>query len=490
MVNLGLNYLNSLSVYVPEALALVVMVGLVFLEATYNHNEKRKMTNYFSLIGLFAIVVVLFLNLNNAPTTAFFNAVAIDPFSTLMKLMMTLGTMGAIYLNSVTKEINLNSKNEFNILVVGVLIGGMILASANNMLTLYVGVETLSILSYVLASFKRSNEMSSEAGLKYSLYGGVSAGLMLFGLSHIYGVFGTIQFTGLVDQLNQLNMNQTLVLIPSFLLFFVGLGYKIACVPFHMWTPDVYEGSPLPVTTFFSIVPKLAGITAVMRISMIFLGGEGLFSTSIIGLLVVVSALTMTVGNVTAIGQQSVKRMLAYSSISHAGFMLMGVVVLGQDGVSAISYYSMVYVFMTLVAFYVVGFVSDHYGNDDFNRFNGLIKRNPLMAILLTVSMVSLAGIPPFGGFVAKFNILSAAVNNKFYTLAFIGGLNSVVSLYYYIKIVRYMVFNKEESSDAISGFNAINRTVLVALSLPIVILGIKWSGFLSITEKAVISIF
>ena len=148
-----------------------------------------------------------------------------------------------------------------------------------------------------------------------------------------------------------------------------------------MWTPDVYEGSPLPVT-FFSIVPKLAGITAVMRISMIFLGGEGLFSTSIIGLLVVVSALTMTVGNVTAIGQQSVKkRMLAYSSISHAGFMLMGVVVLGQDGVSAISYYSMVYVFMTLVAFYVVGFVSDHYGNDDFNRFNGLIKRNPLMAI-------------------------------------------------------------------------------------------------------------
>ena len=218
MVNLGLNYLNSLSVYVPEALALVVMVGLVFLEATYNHNEKRKMTNYFSLIGLFSIVIVLFLNLNNAPTTAFFNAVAIDPFSTLMKLMMTLGTMGAIYLNSVTKEINLNSKNEFNILVVGVLIGGMILASANNMLTLYVGVETLSILSYVLASFKRSNEMSSEAGLKYSLYGGVSAGLMLFGLSHIYGVFGTIQFTGLVDQLNQLNMNQTLVLIPSFLL--------------------------------------------------------------------------------------------------------------------------------------------------------------------------------------------------------------------------------------------------------------------------------
>ena len=200
------------------------------------------MTGYFSLIGLFSIVIILFLNLNNEPTTAFFNAVAIDPFSTLMKLMMTLGTMGAIYLNSVTKEINLNSKNEFNILVVGVLIGGMILASANNMLTLYVGVETLSILSYVLASFKRSNEMSSETGLKYSLYGGVSAGLMLFGLSHIYGVFGTIQFTGLVDQLNQLNMNQTLVLIPSFLLFFVGLGYKIACVPFHMWTPDVYEG--------------------------------------------------------------------------------------------------------------------------------------------------------------------------------------------------------------------------------------------------------
>ena len=272
-----------------------------------------------------------------------------------------------------------------------------------------------------------------------------------------------------------LTTNESLILIPSFLLFFAGIGYKIACVPFHMWSPDVYEGSPLPVTTFFSIVPKLAGITAVLRIAFLFLSNDGVVAQSIIGVLVVISALTMTVGNITAIGQQSVKRMLAYSSISHAGFMLMGVVVMGADGVASIGYYAIVYVFMTLVAFYVLGFVSDHYGNDDFNRFNGLIKRHPFMCILLSISMLSLAGIPPLGGFVAKFNILSAAVKGNFFALAFVGGLNSVISLYYYLKIVRYMVFNEEESKDVISGFKPVNATVIGVLCAPIVLLGISW---------------
>jgi NADH-quinone oxidoreductase subunit N len=490
MADLSLNYLSSLSLYVPEAITLLIMVGLVFLEATYSQDEERKMANYFSYVGLGIVVITLSLNLSLPASTAFFNAVVIDPFSTLMKIMMTIGTIGAIYLNAKTKEVNINTKNEFNILVVGVLMGGMILSSANNMLTVYVGIETLSILSYVLASLKRNNEFSSEAGLKYSLYGGVSAGLMLFGLSHLYGVFGTIQFTGIVEQVSALNLSQTIVLIPSFLLFFVGLGYKIACVPFHMWSPDVYEGSPLPVTAFFSIVPKLAGIAAILRVTLIFLGNDGLLSQSLIGLLVIVSALTMTVGNITAIGQQSVKRMLAYSSISHAGFMLMGVVVTAQEGVASISFYAIVYVFMTLVAFYVVGFVCDHYGNDDFNRFNGLINKHPVMAIMLTISMVSLSGIPPFGGFVAKFNILSAAINSKFYTLAFIGGLNSVISLYYYFKIVRYMIFNKEESNDKVEGFDLKNSVAVVALTVPILVLGVKWSYFFNLSRESILSIF
>ena len=448
------------------------------------------MTLYYALIGLIGVAISLVLNLNTPGTTIFFNAVVIDPFSTLMKLTMVLGTIGVIYLGEQSSEIYPEFKTEFGIMVIGTLIGGMILASANNMLTVYVGVETLSILSYALASFRKNNELSSEAGLKYSLFGGVSAALMLFGLSHLYGIFGTIQFTGIVEKLSQLTTTEIYFVLPSMLLVFAGLGYKIACVPFHMWSPDVYEGSPLPVTTFFSIVPKLAGIAVILRVTHIFFNDTSLLSTTWLGLIVVISALTMTVGNVAAIGQQSVKRMLAYSSISHGGFMLMGAAVVGPAGVSSVLFYGLAYLFMTLVAFYVVGLVADHYGNDDFNRFNGLIKRHPVMTLVLSISMVSLAGIPPFGGFVAKFNLLSAVLAKKQFGLAVIAGLNSVVSLYYYMKIVRYMVFGKEESNEPIPQFNLANSTIIVAFTVPLLVLGIFWGGFAELAQKAVLITF
>ena len=402
-----------------------------------------------------------------------------------MKLLMAIGAIGSIYLSQCSDEIFTDLKSEFMIMVVGVLIGGMILVSANNMLSIYLGVETLSILSYVMASFRRNDERSSEAGLKYSLYGGIAAGIMLFGLSHLYGVLGTIQFAELGDKLKLLSTGEVLVLLPSFLMFFAGLGYKIACVPFHMWSPDVYEGSPLPVTTFFAIVPKLAGIAAILRVSLTFFSEEGLLQYSWVGILLVISVLTMTVGNVAAIGQKSIKRMLAYSSISHAGFMLMGVTVVDQSGVSAVAYYGLVYLFMTLLAFYIVGHVSNVYGNDDFDRFNGMVKRHPFVTILMTITMLSLAGVPPFGGFVAKFNLLAVVVNKKLYILAIIAGLNSVVSLYYYLKIVRCMVFNQPESTEQIPAFNMINVSILTIFVVPIFVLGIFWNDFFKLASEA-----
>ena len=193
-MDLGLNYIASVSHYVPELIALLTMVGIVFLEATYNGTEKRTMMFNFAYSGLFITFVSLCGNLSSEPTAIFFNAVIIDPFSTLMKIIMVLGTMGAVYISQNSSDIYSDFRSEFVLLSVGVLIGGMILASANNMLSLYIGIETLSILSYVMASLKRNDELSSEAGLKYSLYGGLSAGLMLFGMSHIYGVLNTIQF--------------------------------------------------------------------------------------------------------------------------------------------------------------------------------------------------------------------------------------------------------------------------------------------------------
>jgi len=483
---MGINYLANLALYIPELIAIVTMMGLLFLEATYKQDEKaHKYVFIGSLIGMVVCLVSLILNMQIAATPAFTNAVMIDPFSTMVKIIMTLGTIGAIYIGHSSKDVYQGLKSEFYILVIGALVGGMLLASANNMLTLYLGVETLSIISYVLASFKKNDDRSAESGLKYVLYGGISAGIMLFGMSHIYGVLGTIQFTGVLPKLASLSSMEIAILMPAFLLFFAGLGYKIACVPFHMWSPDVYEGAPLPVTAFFAIVPKLAGMAALVRVSMVFFSNEGMLQYGWLGTLQVVAALTMIVGNVAAINQRSVKRMLAYSSIGHAGVMLLGVVVVDAIGARAILFYGVTYLFMTLGAFYITSFVSDKYDNDHFDRFSGLLKRYPLMSIMMCIVMFSLAGVPPLAGFVAKFNILTAAINKQFYTLAVIAGVTSVISLYYYLKIVRLMVFKEAESDEKIEGFGFLNQLIIIGVTVPVVFLGIFWEKLMIIVNGA-----
>jgi NADH-quinone oxidoreductase subunit N len=488
---MALNYLASLSYYVPELLASVTMFALILLEATYKDNSgERKLLYLTSYIGLVSVCVYLFLGLHKEGVSIFTDSVVIDSFSTMAKIIMTLGTIGAIYLSSQSNDIEKPVKAEFPIMTIGVLIGGMLLASANNMLILYIGIETLSILSYVLASFKKNDERSSEAGLKYSLYGGISAGIMLFGMSHIFGVLGSINFTEMVKAMSSLGTTEIAILLPAFVLFLAGLGYKIACVPFHMWSPDVYEGSPIPVTAFFSIVPKIAGITALVRISMVLFGDTtSLMSIGWVGVLSVVGALTMTVGNVSAIGQRSVKRMLAYSSISHAGMMLMGVVVLSEIGARSILFYGVTYLFMTLVAFFVVSFINDKYGNDHFERFDGLVFKHPLMAIVTCIVMFSLAGIPPFSGFIAKFHIFTALISKQYYVLAIIAGLNSVVSVYYYLKLVRIMVFKPVESEDKVKGFNIQNQGVILALTIPVISLGLFWEKIILLADGAKIYI-
>ena len=475
-----LNYLANIGRYIPEILLVILMVGLILLEVTYKEDEKNRRYIFITaLIGLVATFVALLFNLGK-PGAIFSNSVVIDDFSTLMKLIMVLGTLGAVYLSRFSKEIYETLKTEFVIMAVGILIGGFLLASANNMLTLYLGIETLSILSYVMASFKKNDERSSEAGLKYALYGGISAGIMLFGMSHIFGVIGSIQFTGIAAMIPTLTTGQLAILMPSFVLFFVGIGYKIASVPFHMWSPDVYEGSPTPVTTFFAIVPKLAGIAALIRITSIFFVVESPLKVGWVGLMLIISALTMTVGNVTAIGQKSVKRMLAYSSISHAGVMMAALVMIGDVGIRSVVFYAITYLFMTLVAFYITSIVQDKYGNDHFERFSGLIYRYPAMAVMMAVVMFSLTGLPPLAGFVAKYNILSSLVNSKFYTLAVILGLNSVVSAYYYLKIVRLMTLKPAESDETIEGFGFLNQMIIVIMTLPVFVLGMFWETVMS----------
>ncbi len=481
-----LNYLANVGRYIPELLLVVLMVGLILIEATYADDEKNKKYVFIATcIGLVVTLVSLIINMSGPAEAIFSNSMIIDPFSTMMKIIMLLGTFGAFYLSTFSKDIYETLKTEYIILSIGILIGGMILASSNNMLMLYLGIETLSILSYVMASLKKNDERSSEAGIKYALFGGIASGIALFGMSHMFGVLGTIQFAGIAEILGKLDHTQQLILMPSFVLFFAGIGYKIASVPFHMWSPDVYEGSPTPVTTFFAIVPKLAGISALIRVTMIFFATPSPMRVGWVGLMMVMAALTMTVGNVTAIGQKSVKRMLAYSSISHAGVMMAALCMINEVGIRSVVFYGITYLFMTLVAFYITSIVQDQYGNDHFERFQGLIYRYPFMAIMMTIVMFSLTGLPPLAGFVAKFNIISALLTSRFYALAIVLALNSVVSAYYYMKIVRLMTLKTQESNETIEGFGFLNQMVIVVMTAPVLVLGIFWDGIMAVASGA-----
>lgn len=466
------------------------MCMLLLIEATYTIVDKKRTLLYISgLIGLLSVLFALIYNLDAPPVSIFADAVVIDQFSTLSKIIMVLSTIGVMYLSSFSKDIYKDQKSEFVIMAIGVLIGGMLLASANNLLTVYLGVETLSILSYVMAAFKREDGKSAEAGLKYVLYGGVTAGIMLFGMSHIYGMLGSIQFGAISTAMSTLNYSEMWIVAVSFLFYFVGLGYKISAVPFHMWSPDVYEGSPMPVTAFFTLVPKLAGLAIIVRTTFVFFDESGAMANVWIGLLHVIAALTMTVGNVTAIGQSSVKRLLAFSSIGHVGMMMLGILVMDTTGTQAILFYSIAYMFMTLVAFYITSHVSDNYGSDHKVYFQGLMKKHPYMGIAMIIVLFSLAGLPPLSGFIAKYTMLAAIIGKQYYGLAIIAAINSVISLYYYMSIVKAIVFDEAEEKDPIGSFTFKHQLVICILCVPVVFMGIFWENIMVIAKGAEIFI-
>ncbi len=484
-----LNLLANLSYYVPELICIILMCSLLFLESTYKRETGRSMIYITSIIGLVAASVVLISALGDPAVKIFSNSVVIDPFSTLLKLLMVLGTLGCILISSQSNEIYSTLKSEFIIMALGILVGAMLLASANNLLTVYIGIETLSILAYVMSAFKKDDSTSSEAGMKYALYGGMASGVMLYGMSHLYGIAGGIQFEQISTVIKEVEGLQFAAMLISFILFFVGVGYKIACFPFHMWSPDVYQGSPVPVTSFFSIVPKFAGLAVLVRISLMFFSEPGQMSNAWILLIHIIAALTMTVGNVTAIGQDSVKRLLAFSSIGHVGMMLLGVVALNEAGASSIVFYAIVYLFMTLAAFLITAHVSSKYDTDSQSIFRGLIKTHPYIALAMIFVLYSLAGLPPFSGFVAKFNIINVVIEKKYYGLAFIAAVNSVISLYYYMRLVRVIVFDKSVGEQKIESLTFVQQLAIVAITVPVLVFGVFWGKIMALSKGATLFI-
>lgn len=473
--------LSNISYYLPECILVVGMTLLLLLESTYVSKEKFRLFVYLlALIVLVLAFVLLASNLDAPSLHLFGKAVVLDQWGTMLKIFAVLSTAGILYLAYTSKDIYQEFKSEFIILAFGVLIGTMLVISSANFLSLYIGIETVSILSYVLASLKKHDIGSLESGLKYSLFGALSAGVMLFGLSHLYGLIGSLDYADFVQKSATMDANQLIVAKTCIILLFAGLGFKVAAFPMHMWSPDVYQGSPTPVTAFFATVPKIAGVAAFARITMLLSDSSTDLMEWWTHFIQIIGIITMSVGNLCALNQESVKRMLAYSSMGHMGFIILAISIPDKLGISATLFYLGMYLIMTLVSFYVVDQVNKEYGSDASYFFKGLIKKHAFMAISFSIALFSLAGMPPLAGFVAKFNILSLLVENKFYTVAILVALNSVVALFYYLILVKKAIVDSSDDTAILKGFTFLKQLYICGITLPLILFGLFWDKIYS----------
>jgi len=379
-----------------------------------------------------------------------------------------------------------------------VLAAGMnMMAASRSLLMIYLSLEMVSVISFVLAGFKLGNRKSSEGALKYVIYGGVASGVMLYGMSWIYGLTGSLNLGEIYTSIAALTVEQGSVpeaVFVGVVCMLVGFGYKVSAAPFHMWTPDVYEGAPTPVTAFLSVGPKAAGLAMLLRFFHDALGADApqLLATAegvappwpIIGGCLAMA--TMTIGNLTALNQDNVKRMLAYSSIAHAGYMLMAFSVFSHTGMTAMVFYAITYCLMNLGAFLVVMALAEVNGGDEsIHAFKGLGQRAPVVALAMTMFLVSLAGIPPMAGFVGKFYLFKALVEvggEWNWVIAVVGVLNSVISLFYYARIVRAMYLESADGGDQVDVRKVFGATTVV-LAVPTLLLGIYWAPLYDFVE-------
>lgn len=402
--------------------------------------------------------------------TAFGGMYVTSDLTVLMKNVLNIGTL-IVFMQAggwLRKPGNSIREGEFYVIATATLFGMYLMVSAGNFMLLYIGIEIASLPAACLAAFNKYKEKSAEAGAKYILMTALSSGVMMFGLSYLYGAMGTMYFTDM-----SLAVAAEPMTILGFVFFFSGLAFKISIVPFHMWAPDVYEGSPTATTAYLSVVSKAAAVfTLILTLHHVFGGIAEVWYYMLWALTVA----TIVVGNLFAVRQRDIKRFFAYSSISQAGYIMLGVLHGTEMGLTATIYFIFVYLFSNLAAFGVIAAVENRSGQTDIAAYNGLYKTNPRLALVMMLAVFSLAGIPPLGGFFSKFFIFASSAAEGDYVLVFIATINTVVSLYYYLRIVKAMFINSP-GEDAVGPFktDGFNRASLV-----ICVTGILFTGILS----------
>ena len=435
--------MDNLNLIYPElfigiSLMVLLIVG-VFKNNSFNLISK------FTALSLLVAIPMVYIN-DNVSVKLFSNNYIIDELSSFLKILILASSAFALFFTNQYIKDNKIDQFEYPILIMSAILGMFVMVSSNNLIGLYLGIELQSLSLYVLASLNRDSVKSTEAGVKYFVLGALSSGLLLYGCSLIYGFTGSTNYYIIAENFDSRNLG----LLFGLVFILIGLAFKISAVPFHMWTPDVYEGAPTSVTAFFALAPKVAGFGAIIRILYVAFGNV-FVEWQII--LIFISVASMILGAVAAIGQTNIKRLMAYSSISHMGYGLAGLATGIDEGVSASILYIFLYVVMNIGSFVCILIMKrKNIYFENIRDLSGLSKNHPVIAFSFTVFLFSLAGIPPLAGFFAKFYIFMAVIKAELFALAVIGLVTSVISAFYYLKIIKIIYFDPEqEKFDSIT---------------------------------------
>ena len=438
---------------------LVIMICVVLIVDLFVEGEERKITFWLSLISLFGTAILVFNNTPESREFIFDGSYVNDPLAGVLKIASIIMVgVGFIYSRNYLIKSNL-MKGEFFLLSLFGLLGMLIMISANSLLIMYLGLETLSLSLYALVAFDRNSSIAAESAMKYFILGAIASGSLLYGISWIYGVTGSLEFNEIALVISQDSSLNSLPLWFGMAFVVVGIAFKFGAVPFHMWLPDVYQGARTPVTLFIATAPKLAAFALIYRILVDGLGGV---QDAWQGTIMIVSLLSLILGNVVAIAQTNIKRMLGYSAIGHVGFIFAGIFTGTQIGYSAALFYSLTYVIMAAGAFGVLIALSDEEQGDQLEDLKGLSQRNPWLAGIMLFIMLGMAGIPPWVGFFAKLDIINAVVDAGFAGFAVVMVLTSVIGAFYYLRVIWFMYFEKAQESKAI----VVSRDIGAVLSL------------------------
>jgi NADH-quinone oxidoreductase subunit N len=486
--------LHDLQKFYPEIVLTITLLGVVVLDITLPKSVRKNVTFALTALGLI-LSFLLSIPLFYAPAgTLFYGMIALDKMAVFFKGFLILTSFLVLLATPGSRELSKSHLGEFFALLLGVTLAMLLLASAVDLLMLFLSLEMVSLSSYVMVGYLRNDRQSNEASLKYILFGTVSTGSMLYGITLLYGLTGTTSLAAIREALagGAAAGNNSLTLLVATALILAGFGFKTAAVPFHFWCPDVYTGAPTPVTAFLSVAPKAAGFATLVRFFYTGLaestGGLPQWvpfsSLNWSLLLIVLSVITMTLGNIAALRQDNMKRMLAYSSIAHAGYIFMGAVVLTEQGLQAILIYLITYLFMNLGAFLIVIEVYNKTGSFDLKDYRGFYRRSPFLTISMCIFMLSLMGIPPFAGFFGKLFVFGAAVNSNLAWYAVVGALNSVIAVYYYARVIKTMIIEPSENWTAVA-VPWTSHVMVWLMLLPTAGLAIFWNRIQDLTNAS-----